>query len=198
MRRDAPRGLTLVELVLVMAITSILALMTPLLMFYGVKTMVFMPKALAVNQVASEILQQTIEGGWSSLTGQTVRGLRFAVRDTSEAAVWQRQANQVGFRTSDNQCVLIQLSSGVLRRFNWPATPNTPCGSPQGGSENFPYDNTMGVQIIAPDGLLFQYYSPGGVIRRVDIAFRTQTGSGLFEEGNAREDISSSVAIRVP
>jgi len=56
----------------------------------------------------------------------------------------------------------------------------------------------MSVQILTPSGPLFQYYSPGGIVRRVDVAFVAQTGSGLFEEGNAREDIRSSVTIRVP
>lgn len=198
MRPNTRRGLTLIELVLVMAVSGILALMTPLLMFHGVKTLVFLPRALAANQVATEIMHQIAEGGWSTLPGQSapVRGLRLAVRGATQEAVWHHQPTQVGFRTSDDQCVFIQLASGVMQRSVSAITPITSCVIPA-GSETIPYD-TMGVQILTPGGPLFQYYSPGGVIRRVDVAFVAQTGTGLFEEGHAREDIKSSVAIRVP
>ena len=84
---NSTRGVTLVELVLVMVVSGILFVATPPLMFQGVQTMVFLPRALAVNEAGTEAMHQIVEGGFSTLAGQTtVRGLRFAVRRSSTEA----------------------------------------------------------------------------------------------------------------
>ena len=49
--RDA-RAATLVELVIVLIVSGILFVTTPVLIFHGVKTLVFLPKALAVARIA--------------------------------------------------------------------------------------------------------------------------------------------------
>ena len=215
MRKRRCNGLTLVELVIIMAVSGIIFVTTPPLLFHGVKTMVFLPNALAVNQVATDVIHQIAEGGFSdqTLTGQTtIRGLRFAVqRSTTEAAVWLVEANRIGFRTSDGQYVIIRWDStasvvkrGVVASASCPATnPST--------EEIIPYQaQTSGVQIL-PTGFFFVYYDTSGslvtpvgtgcpptAIRRVDIAFTAQTGNGVFDQGNAQEPITSSVTIRVP
>ena len=204
MRHRAPVGVTLVELVIVLVVSGILFVATPPLMFQGVQTMVFLPKALAVNEAAMEAMHQMVEGGFSTLTGQTapVRGLRFAVRRSStEPALWRTQATNVGFLTSDNQCVFIQLVGGVIRRSVF-APPCSACSTlPCSTEEDLPYQAPGNVQISASPSL-FQYYNQAGgttpPYRRVDITLTARTGSGLFDEGQASENLTTSVAIRIP
>ncbi len=210
------RAVTLVELVVVLVVTSIIALLTPRLFFYGVKTMVFLPKALAVNHAATEAAHQVIEGGFSTLAGQpTVRGLRFAVRrSATEPALWLAESSRVGFLTSDGQAVLVRLddavvNSEVVKRGLPPVSSTCLDDFSSLTEEVIPYHALGSVRILAP-GALFRYYNQSGVevppgdcpppagIRRVDIAFVAQTGSGNFDQGDAREQITSSVAVRVP
>jgi len=207
------RAATLVELVIVIIISGILFVTTPILVFHGVKTLVFLPKALAANNVATEVLHQMIEGGFSTLAGQpTVRGLRFAVRrSAAEPALWLAEASRIGFRTSDGQTVLVRLDSSVVNQEVVKRSLPAPSCTPTLGTEEvIPYHAQGSVRIL-PIVRLFRYYDQSGLevnnpsscpppatIRRVDMAFTAQTGNGNFDQGDAREDITSSVAIRVP
>jgi len=205
-------AVTLVELVIVMVVSGILFVATPILVFHGVKTLVFLPKALAVNQVATEVLHQVVEGGVSHLSGQTVRGLRFTVRrSATEPALWLAEASRIGFRTSDGQTVLVRLDSSVVNQEAVKRSLPAPSCTPTIGAEEvLPY-HAQGTVRILPTIRLFRYYNQSGVevndpptcpppttIRRVDIAFSAQTGNGNFDQGEAGEDIASAVAIRVP
>ena len=208
MRRRRPQGFTLVELIIVMVVTGIVSLMAPSLLFHGVKTMVFLPKALAANQVAMEVTQQIMEGGFSTLAGQTtVRGLRFAGRrSASEPAIWLAETNRIGFLTSDGQRVVVWLEGGVVKRRLRPDATCPPPAPLPSEVEDIPYD-TSGITLTGP---LFAYYNQSGssvsapgcasaaAIRRVDLEFVAQTGSGVFDEGQARQSMKTSVAIRVP
>ena len=205
------RGVTLVELVIVMGIMVILALTVPIIIFRGVGTMVLLPRAIAVNDAATEAIHQVVEGGWSTLPGQTapVRGLRFAVRRSStEAALWLAEAGRIGFRTSDGQFIVLRLDVAESIKRSLPASATCPPAS--GTEEVLPYQSE-GIVRILPSGSLFRYYnqsgdeivSPGGcspdmTIRRVDIRFVAQTGSGVFMEGQAQQDVLTSAAVRVP
>ncbi|MDP3704239.1 MAG: hypothetical protein Q8R78_07620 [Candidatus Omnitrophota bacterium] len=211
--RRGTGGFTLVELALVIVVSGIVFATVPVLIFHGVKTLVFLPKALAVNEAATEVLHQVVEGGFSILAGQTtVRGLRFAVRRSStEPALWLAEASRIGFRTSDGQTVLVRLDSSVLNQEAVKRSLPAPSCTPTLGTEEvIPYHAQGSVRIL-PIVRLFRYYVQSGLevnnpsscpppatIRRVDIAFTAQTGSGNFDQGDAREDIISSVAIRVP
>ena len=206
MRASGQPALTLVELVIVMVVSGILFAVTTPLVLYGVRTFIFLPRGLAANQTAAEILHQIVEGGFSTLSGQaTVPGLRFAARDGAQPAIWNVQASQVGFRTSDSRCVVIQLTGGVVKRSAAAVAPGAACAAPA-GSEDIPYAMPPGMQILAVAPAFFRYYNQGGLevppnpppIRRVDIAFVVQTGGGNFNQGEAREQITSSVAIRMP
>src|SRR3989338_4295921 len=108
------RGVTLVELVIVMGIM--------------------------VNDAATEAIHQVVEGGWSTLPGQTapVRGLRFAARRSStEGALWLAEASRVGFRTSDGQNVLVRVDAESVKR-SLPASATCP-PPPIGTEEILPY-----------------------------------------------------------
>jgi len=214
LRRQA---LTLIELILIMVLSGIVFVASPILLSHGVKTLVYLPKALAVNHAATEVLHQLVEGGFSTLSGQpTVRGLRLAVRrSATEPALWLAEAGRIGFHTADGQRVLIWLDDetvvdpevDVIKR-SLPAASS--CSPSAGTPELIPYHAQGSVRIL-PTIRLFRYYNQSGVevnnpsscppptaIRRVDITFTAQTGGGDFDQGQARQDLTTSVAIRVP
>ena len=209
MWRFTARAVTLVELVIVLVVGGILSVTMPIIVFHGVKTLVYLPKALAVNEAAMEALHQVVEGGFSTLPGQaTIEGLRFAVRrSATDPALWLAETSRVGFLSSDGQYVLLRLDAEAIKR----SVVAVPACSPTPGTEEvLPYQASGTVRIL-PTGSLFRYYNQGGTevqlpplcpptstIRRVDIAFAAQTGSGSFDEGHAKEDITTSVAIRIP
>jgi type II secretory pathway pseudopilin PulG len=204
--------LTLVELVVVMGLVGILATTTSPLVFQGTRSFVFLPKAQATNQVAMEILHAIVEGSYSSLASQTVRGLRYALRQGNpvEPGIWFAQANQVGYLTSDNQRVVIRLDAEAIKR-SFPASAACPPPAPS-SEEVLPYYAANTIRILTPVNPLFRYYrqdqteiTPAPVcgaglstIRRIDIGFVAQTGSGDFDQGEAQLDVKSSVAIRFP
>ena len=214
-----PVGLTLVELVLVIGLSAILFVIAPPLVFYGVKTTVFLPNAMAVNDAAGEVTHQLIEGGTSHLGGQRVLGLRFAGRPVgwTQPVVWLAEQNRIGYITSGNQMVLVRLDQSivqqeVIRRSLPPVT--TTCANvdtvlPTLTEETIP-DQVQGHVRIVTAGSLFRYYNqsgteivtpgcpPSAAIRRVDVALTAQSGDGNFDEGHAKEPITSSVAIRAP
>ncbi|MBI3996884.1 MAG: prepilin-type N-terminal cleavage/methylation domain-containing protein [Candidatus Omnitrophica bacterium] len=235
--RKPRRGFTIVELVIVMVVGGIVALMTARLMFRGVNTLVFLPKAVAVNQVSTEVLHHVLEGGLSTLSGLTesltacvtaptsptasIQGLRFATHcNATWPALWLAEQNRIGYIASNGQYVLVRWTGTSIKRSLPPIT--TTCMTidavlPTLTEETLPYHAvadavTILPPVVNPADQLFRYYNQAGVevtvvppvcppnatIRRVDLAFRAQTGSGLFEEGNAQEDVRSSVAIRVP
>lgn len=233
-QRSARRlGLTLVELVIVIVLGGIVFATTPRLVLQGVKTMVFLPRALAVNQAAAEIEHQIIEGGFSTMpasTGSLIlcgttfffspattlgNGLRYAIGcGPSQPAIWLAEPNRIGFVASNGQHLLVGLDVEVIKRSVVADTitcATAPAGVP---GESLPYDAPGLVRIRATTGQLFRYYNQSGVevpvvpppspcppattIRRVDVAFTAQTGNGVFDQGDAQEQVTSSVAIRVP
>ncbi len=211
MWRSTRNGFTLVELVIVMVVSGILFIATPPLVLYGVKTLVFLPNALAVNQATQEIMHQVIEGGFTTLAGQsTIRGLRCAVRRSAgEPALWFAQGTSLGFLNSDGQRVVIRLDNGIIKRRLRPDATCPPPAPLPNEEEFIPYY----AQGITVTGFSFQYYNQGGVvvpvpapcdaptlasIRRVDVTLTAQTGNGVFDQGNAQEQATSSVAIRIP
>jgi len=219
MDSSVPYGFTLVELVIVMVITGIVALIAPALLFHGVKTMVFLPRAVAVNQVAADIQHHIVEGGFSTLAGQSVlRGLRFAVRrSVTEPALWLAEDDRIGFRASDGQSVVIRWDASVVNQeVIWRSLTTPACPPTMGTEEVLPYDAQaewdVRVLRIAPATPVFRYYNQSGTqmaapgcslggittIRQMEIAFIAQTGNGVFDDGHARQAVTSSVAIRVP
>ena len=212
-------GLTIVELVLVIGLSAILFVIAPPLVFHGVKTTVFLPKAMAVTEVADEVTHQLIEGGTSNLAGQRVLGLRFAGRapGVTTFPVWLAEPNRIGYVTSGSQMVLVRLDQSVaqqevVRRSLPPLT--TTCSNvdtvlPTLTEEVIPYQAQGRVRIVTT-GPLFRYYNQSGAeivtpgcppsvaIRRIDVAFTAQTDDGSFNEGNASEPMTSSAAIRSP
>jgi hypothetical protein len=210
----------LAELAVVIGLVGILALVVPQLVWQGAQGLALLPRAQAAGRVASELMHAIVERSPSSLTGAWVPGLRYATRQPSspgvalEPAIWLAEPDRLGYLVShdpatpaDNQYLVLWLASDQIFRCQ---VPSNACSLPPCAEEPLPYETAEGlVRVIAP-GPVFRYYTSGDVelippgcaagtlIRRVDLSVAVQTGGGLFELGDARIDVRSSVAIRFP
>lgn len=207
------QGTTLVELVLAIALGAILFVLAPVLMAHGVRAMVYLPRAAAVNQAATEITYQVFEGGFSTLQAAPIPGLRSATRaavgGALTAALWYADANGLGYVTANGQRVLIRLTSEQIRR-SLPASGACPPGAPA-TEEVLPYEAAGAVRILTA-GSTFQYYNQAGTqvaapvcaaasllaVRRVQMSITAQTGNGLVNEAQAQEPMTTSLAIIDP
>ena len=211
-------GVTLVELALVIVLTGILAATVPIIVLHGVRASVFLPKSLATNHVAAEILHAVVEGGQSTLQPEPVLGLRYAAREQlrrfPDPAIWLAEESRIGYLIphdpldpNDNEYVVLRLDAEVVKRAVYTTLS---CPPPPTAEEILPYD-ADGVRVITTGARpLFRYFDEGGgemgvlgctddpELRRVDVAFVAQTGAGEFDQGDARVDVMSSVAIRFP
>jgi hypothetical protein len=205
-------------MIVVMSVAGIIAAAIPSLVWHGLRTLVFLPKAQVTNQVATDTLHAILEGNFSSVTGQLIRGLRYAARAQSppEPAIWLAESNRIGFLvpndpwdSADNQYVVIRLDGGQVKRC---VVATNACSPPACLEEEevIPYYAAASpVQVVASSPI-FRYYTQGeavvsppgcgsaSTIRRVEVAFAAQTGQGNFDEGDARVDVMSSAAIRFP
>ncbi len=202
------RGVTLVELMLTLVIMGLVAAMTPLLFWYGARAFVFLPRQLAVNHAATEIMHQVAEGGASHLSGAgVIRGLRLAGRSGGQPSIWLAEASRLGYITAAGQSVVLRYDGTALRRSLQAAN----CNPPAGTEEILAQETSGTVQIASSSVSFFRYYDQSGnpllppcqvggtsAIRRVDIRFTAQTGNGNFDEGHAKEDRATSVSIRTP
>ena len=207
-------GATLMELALVIGLSAIMLLLAPLIMSHGVRALVYLPRAAAVNQAGTEILHQVFEGGLSTLQAAPVLGLRSASRARVSATaltgpLWLAEANRMGYRTADGQYVLIRLDSEQIKR-HFPVNGTCPPPGPQ-AEEVLPYEAAGAVRIL-PSGTLFQYYNQAGTllaapacngaqlfaVRRVQMSLIAQTGSGLINEAQTQQTMTTSLAILDP
>lgn len=223
--RRAQAGLTLTELVVAIGITGILAVATPMLVWQGTRTFFFFPRSQLVKQVALDASHAMTEGGHSSLSGAAVPGLRYAARQPGpelpeQPAIWLAESQRLGYCVlndpaleTDNQYVVLRLDGDVLKRTVYAAMPA--CPPPDGAPEEALPSYAAGAVRILPGtrGALFRYFdgnsveftpaicpgvAPVQVIRRVDIGFVAQTGSGNVDDADARIAVSTGVAIRFP
>ncbi len=200
-------GATLVELVVTLIVIGVVAALAPQLFSSAVRILVYLPRQVAVNQTAADITHQIAEGGFSTLPAGTVQGLRYAKNSASPTmpSIWLAEASRLGYRTDTGQSVLIRFDGTHVRR-SLPA----PACSPSATEEVLPYEAAGTVQITT-SGAFFRYYNQSGSelfpgctvggtssVRRVEIAFTAQTGTGNFDEGHAQEPMRTTVAIRTP
>lgn len=211
------RGVTLVELIIWLLVIGILVGGSAALGGQFLRLIVYFPKAVAAHRVAADVLHHIVEGGPSTLgVGSSygpqieLRGLRHATRLlATEGAVWLAQPGEIGFRTSAGQCIVIRLSGGVIKRSAVLAPSTSPCRTtPRSAEEDIPADGAGDVTMTIPTGRLFRYYNQSGAVvpdgtpypgtvRRVEITFVAQTGTGVFEDGEARIEKASSVTLRI-
>lgn len=178
------KGVTLIELIMVIAILGIIAGIGSALMVYFVQNMVFIPNSLQIKMIASNILDIMCEGD------STVQGLRFSKALLSATRTYLR------YRDPNNNVVEFRYnnySGRIFRRVN------------SGPWEVVPYYFPNGVTISLLGGRLFRYYDRNDIyiptptvltkIKRIEIRFRIRTGSGLFSQWDAQTKVSTSVYV---
>ena len=217
-------GVTMVELVIVIMLVGLLAVVVPLLILPSVRAFVLIPTSQATNQVAMEILAAMIEGSHSTLQLKPLRGLRYAAREQMvegpDPAIWLAEEIRVGYLIPhdpldplDNEYVVLRLDGEVIKRALYTSLS---CPPPPTAEEVIPYHAADIVRVFAKPPApgkppqLFRYFDLGGSdvgvlgctsdpkIRRIDVTFVAQTGAGEFDQGDARIDVMSGVAIRFP
>lgn len=174
-------GFTLIELIMVMAIITIISVPSAFIMVYVIQNSVFIPNQLNMDMIAQEGLDVMIEGDGGA------KGLRFSRAITGIAAY------QIDFVNHDNQTIRYRLDTGTNKLYR----------SISGGAEALiPYYQTSGISITGKSGVLFTYYDSTNTVtptaanvRRIKVTLIAKTGSGSYANWQGKSDQSSSVAI---
>ena len=175
------KGVTLIELIMVIVVITILSVGGSWATFYFVRNSIWMPKQLNTDMAAADSLELMIEGDAQA------RGLRYA-RSVSVIGY-----GQVTFLNFDNQSV----------GYRWDQTANKLFRSINAGAEKiFPSYAQEGIALSGLSGKLFSFLdgtesstaNPTNV-RRVEITLRAETGSGLYAVLEGQTDLTSAVRV---
>lgn len=177
------RGLTLIELIMVIAIIAILAASSSFIMAYTVKNSVFIPNQLGMDKLASDAIDIMVDGDAQA------KGLRFS-RTISAIA-----ANRVDFIDGDGKTVYFRLDTGtskLYRSINGAAEANIPG-----------YSSLAGLSLTGKSGTLFTYYDSANAVtaaaasvRRIQIILIAKSGTGLYNDWEGQSEQASSIAIK--
>ncbi|MFH0738802.1 MAG: type II secretion system protein [Candidatus Omnitrophota bacterium] len=177
------KGFTLIELVMVIAITGVISISGVFLMFYLIQHSIYLPNKLNVEAVGDEIMDTMIEGYSGA------KGLRFTT------AVSVSGTSNITFLNADGQTVV----------FSWDSINKKISVSINGGpSAIIPYYLPSGMYIeqkgVNP---IFTYYDASEIatvipasVRRVKIEFQVRSGSGNFQDWQSELAFASAVAVR--
>jgi len=177
------RGFTLIELVMVIAITGVISISGVFLMLYLIQHSIYLPNKLNVEAVGDEIMDTMIEGSSGA------KGLRFTT------AVSVSGNSSLTFLNADGQTVV----------FSWDSINKKISVSINGGpAATIPYYLPSGMYIEQNGATpIFTYYDANEVataipasVRRVKIEFQVRSGSGNFQDWQSEFPFASSVAVR--
>lgn len=184
------RGFTLIELVMIVLITSLLSVAGVHIMQFVVRNSFYLPNQVQADLVAAEALEIIVEGD------SQAKGLRFCKAVTTAAANQIVVTNQGVLTNLDNQTITYSLSGGSLYR-----TIDT------GPATKIPY-------FMAPDmvisgagvgGSLFTYYDASDTeltqpvtaanVHRIDINLIAQNGTGSSDKYEGISQQGTSVKV---
>ncbi len=177
------KGVTLVELIMVIVIIGILSVPGTHIMFHLIKNSVFVPNKLNMDMLASDALDIIVDGD-----GQA-KGLRFSRSVTSI------QDYQVVFSNQDNQTISYRLDSVGQKLYR----------SISGGAEKvIPfYAAPTGINMLGKNNKVFVYYDAAeavtanpAAVRRIEITLVARTGSGSYDNWQGASEQSTSVAVK--
>lgn len=188
------RGFTLIELVMVILITSALALAGVHIMQFVVRNSFYLPNQMQADLVAAEALEIIVEGD-----GQA-KGLRFCKAVLIATATQVQVTNQGVLTNLDNQTITYDLTGGILTRKIDAA----------GAATRIPYfmATDMVISGAGAGGVLFTYYDANDAlltqpiseanllnIRRINIDLRAQNGAGSSDRYEGTSQQSTSVKV---
>ncbi|MFH0985189.1 MAG: prepilin-type N-terminal cleavage/methylation domain-containing protein [Candidatus Omnitrophota bacterium] len=173
------KGFTLIELVMIILLTSILALSGYHLMNLVVRNTFFLPNEVQADLVAAEAMEILVEGD------DLARGLRFC------KVVTTASANQIVVTNQDDKTITYNLSGGSLFRTIAP-----------GGAVMIPYFKAGDMTLSGSGGSLFTYYDSAEAVtatpanvRRIKIDLVAQNGTGSSDNYEGYSQQSSSVKV---
>lgn len=178
------KSFTLIELVMVIAIITILSVSGAWLMSGFIQNSVFMPNQINMDMLASDAIGIMVDGD------NQAKGLRFSRQITNA------QPYQVNFIDQDAKTVYYRLDTGSV--------PNKLYRSINAGAEaSIPYyASGSGIAINGIGGKLFTYYDANESIttnatnvRRIEIGLITKTGTGSYTDWEGQSQQNSSVTV---
>lgn len=174
-------GFTLIELVMVILITSLLSVAGVHIMQFVIRNSFYLPNQVQADLVAAEALEIIVEGD------STAHGLRFCKAVTTAAA------NQVIVTNQDDQAISYRLDTvaGKLYRKIGLAA-----------EVMIPYFMASDMELSGVGGSLFTYFDSADAVtvipanvRRINIDLMAQNGTGSSDkyEGSSQQDTSVKV-----
>jgi hypothetical protein len=167
------------ELVMIILITSLLAVAGLHIMQFTVRNTFYLPNQVQADLVAAEALEILVEGD------STAKGLRFC------KAVTTASANQVVVTNQDDETITYNLSGGSLYRTVDPGAPVM-----------VPYFKAGDMTLAGVGGSLFTYYDSAEAVtavpanvRRIIINLIAQNGAGSSDKYEGYSQQSTSVKV---
>jgi type II secretory pathway pseudopilin PulG len=176
------KGFTLIEIVMIVLITALLAVAGIDLMRFTIQNSFYLPNQAQANLVAADALEILVEGD------SQAKGLRFC------AAVTTAGANQIVVTNQDGLTITYSLSGGILSRTIAPGT-----------AAQIPYYMASNMTLAGVGGSLFTYYDASDTlltqpvtaanVRRINIDLIAQNGTGSSDKYQGMSQQSSSVKV---
>lgn len=177
------KGVTIVELIMVIMIIGILSVPGTHMMFQLIKNSVFVPNKLNMDMLASDALDIIVDGD------SQAKGLRFS------RSVISIQDYQIVFNNQDNQAISYRLDTAAQKLYR----------SISGGAEKvIPYYAApTGINMLGKNNKVFVFYDAAeavtadpAAVRRIEITLVTQTGSGSYDNWQGASEQITSVAVK--
>jgi prepilin-type N-terminal cleavage/methylation domain-containing protein len=180
-RKDI-KGFTLIELVMVILITSVLSIAGIHLMKFTLGNSFYLPNQVQADLVAADALEIMVEGD------SAAKGLRFC------KAVTTAGTNSIVVTNQDDQTITYNLSGGVLTR-----------QIALGAATQIPYFMAADMTLSGVGGTLFAYYDATNTalsqpvtaanVRRINIDLIAKNGTGSSDKYEGFSQQSSSVKV---
>jgi Tfp pilus assembly protein PilE len=179
--RNDVKGFTLIELVMIVVLTGLLAMAGFHIFQFAVRNSFYLPNQVQADLVAAEALEIIVEGD------SLAKGLRFCKLVTTAAA------NQVIVTNQDNKTISYRLDTGTGKLYRKVDT---------AAEVMIPYFMAGDMTLSGVGGSLFTYYDSADAVtatpasvRRINIDLMAQNGTGSSDKYEGISQQGSSVKV---
>ena len=189
------KGLSLIELIMVIAIIAVLAGSSSGIMAYTVKNSVFIPNQLNMDKLANDALDIMVEGNVvRSKVSDTIisgsNGLRFA------RVISAISANQLTFINQQGITVIYRWDTGTNQLYR------TVGLVPEAIIPAY-ISSLPGATISGKSGVMFTYYDSADVVtatpanvRRIRMILIAKSGTGLYNDWEGQSEQATAIAVK--